>query len=228
MNKYGTPLRAFAEVCANASRHAGNNELAVVRTEVTADDVLNDRIVWVAVMSRLMACPPTCGGAAAILVSERFAREHGLRTDVRIASQAMTTDTASTFDAKDMMQVVGSDMTCAASDRVYEAAGVGPDDLDVELHDCFAHNELITYEALGLCSEGGAAKLIDDHDNTYGGKVVTNPSGGLLSKGLAHCYELTRQLRGTAGGTQVDGARLARQHNLGLGGTCVVTLYERT
>jgi acetyl-CoA acetyltransferase len=147
----------------------------------------------------------------------------------------MTTDTASTFDSHDMMQVVGFDMARDAANKVYQAAGVGPEDLDVvELHDCFAHNELITYEALGLCPEGGAARFIDDGDNTYGGKFVTNPSGGLLSKGhplgatgLAQCYELTRQLRGTAAATQVEGARLALQHNLGLGGACVVTLYER-
>ncbi len=235
MNKYGTPLRAFADIRAKASRHARNNELAVFRTEVTADEVLNDKVVWPGVMTRLMACPPTCGAAAAILVSERFAREHDLRADVRIAAQAMTTDTPSTFGAHDMMQVVGSDMSRAAAHQVYEAAGIGPDDLDVvELHDCFAHNELITYEALGLCPEGGAAKFIDDGDNSYGGKIVTNPSGGLLSKGhplgatgLAQCYELTRQLRGVVGARQVEGARLGLQHNLGLGGACVVTLYER-
>ncbi len=115
-----------------------------------------------------------------------------------------------------------------------QQAGIGPDDLDViELHDCFAHNELITYEALGLCPEGGADKFIRDGDNTYGGKVVTNPSGGLLSKGhplgatgLAQCFELTQQLRGSAGARQVEGARTALQHNLGLGGACVVTLYQ--
>jgi acetyl-CoA acetyltransferase len=154
---------------------------------------------------------------------------------VRIAAQSMTTDTPSTFGAHDMMRVVGFDMARAAANAVYEKAGVGPDDLDVvELHDCFAQNELITYEALGLCPDGGAEKFIDAGDNTYGGKFVTNPSGGLLSKGhplgatgLAQCYELTRQLRGTASATQVDGARLALQHNLGLGGACVVTLYER-
>jgi acetyl-CoA acetyltransferase len=104
----------------------------------------------------------------------------------------------------------------------------------VELHDCFAQNELLTYEALGLCPEGGAQKFVDDGDNTYGGKVVTNPSGGLLSKGhplgatgLAQCTELVQQLRGTAEQRQVGGARLALQHNLGLGGACVVTLYEK-
>jgi acetyl-CoA acetyltransferase len=234
MKKYGTPLQSFAKVRAKASRHAVRNPLAVFRREVTAEEVMNDQPIWPGVMTRLMACPPTCGGAAAILVSEGFASRHGLSKKVRIAAQAMTTDTASTFEAGDMMQVVGYDMAKAAASKVYEAAGVGPEDLDVvELHDCFAHNELITYEGLGLCPEGDAARFIEDGDNTYGGKIVTNPSGGLLSKGhplgatgLAQCYELTRQLRGTAEATQVEGARLALQHNLGLGGACVVTLYE--
>ncbi|QOZ35007.1 lipid-transfer protein [Bradyrhizobium sp. CCBAU 53421] len=235
MKKYGTPLSAFAKVRAKASRHAKNNPLALFRKEVTADDVMNDQVIWPGVMTRLMACPPTCGGAAAILVSEKFADQYGLNKSVRIAAQAMTTDTPSTFGADDMMQVVGYDMARDAAKKVYEAAGIGPKDIDVvELHDCFAHNELITYEGLGLCGEGEAAKFIDDGDNTYGGRIVTNPSGGLLSKGhplgatgLAQCYELTRQLRGTAAATQVDGARLGLQHNLGLGGACVVTLYER-
>ena len=235
MQKYGTPLRAFAEIRAKASRHAVNNKMAVFRQGLSADDVLNDKPVWPGVMTRLMACPPTCGGAAAVLVSEHFARQHGLQDTVRIAAQAMTTDTDSTFGTDDMIQVVGSDMTRSAAQRVYEAAGIGPNEIDVvELHDCFAHNELITYEALGLCPIGGAAKFIQDEDNTYDGQVVTNPSGGLLSKGhplgatgLAQCYELTRQLRGTAEATQVDNARLGLQHNLGLGGACVVTLYER-
>jgi acetyl-CoA acetyltransferase len=235
MQKYGTPLDAFAKVRAKASRHAANNPLAIFRKEVTADAVMNDQVIWPGVMTRLMACPPTCGGAAAVLVSDRFADKHGIARTVRIAAQAMTTDTPSTFGAGDMMRLVGYDMACAAAKRVYESAGIGPEDLDVvELHDCFAHNELITYEALGLCGEGEAAKFIDDGDNTYGGRIVTNPSGGLLSKGhplgatgLAQCYELTRQLRGMAGPTQVEGAKLALQHNLGLGGACVVTLYQR-
>ncbi len=163
MKKYGTPLEAFAKVRAKASRHAKNNPLALFRKEVTADDVMKDQVIWPGVMTRLMACPPTCGGAAAVLVSEKFASQHGLRNDVRIAAQAMTTDTASTFGAGDMMQVVGYDMARDAAKRVYETAGIGPDDLDVvELHDCFAQNELITYEALGLCPEGGADRFISD------------------------------------------------------------------
>jgi len=168
-------------------------------------------------------------------MSERYARQHGLRSDVRIRAQAMTTDTADSFSSRDMMQLVGYGMSRAAARAVYESAGIGPEDIDVvELHDCFAHNELISYEALGLCPEGGAAAFIDAGDNTHGGAVVTNPSGGLLSKGhplgatgLAQCYELTHQLRGSAEARQVAGARLALQHNLGLGGACVVTLYEK-
>ena len=125
-------------------------------------------------------------------------------------------------------------MTKAAAQQVYEKAGIGPEELDVvELHDCFTANELITYEALGLTPEGTAERFILDGDNTYGGRIVTNPSGGLLSKGhplgatgLAQCAELVWQLRGKADQRQVEGARLALQHNLGLGGACVVTLYK--
>ena len=129
-------------------------------------------------MTRLMACPPTCGGAAAVLVSERFAREHGLDADVAIKAQAMTTDTPSTFETRDMMRLVGYDMAKAAANKVYEAAGVGPEEIEVvELHDCFAQNELITYEALGLCPEGGAEAFIDAGDNTYGGQGRDQPVG---------------------------------------------------
>jgi len=234
MDKYGTKLETFAAIRAKASRHAVNNPLALFRKEVSVDDVMAAPMMWEGVMTRLMACPPTCGAAAAVICSEAYAKKHGLNRQVRIAAQAMTTDFPSTFEAHDMMRVVGYDMAKEASRKVYEAAGIGPKDVDVvELHDCFAQNELITYESLGLCPEGGAEKFVRDGDNTYGGKVVTNPSGGLLSKGhplgatgLAQCYELTHQLRGTAEQRQVKGARTALQHNLGLGGACVVTLYQ--
>jgi len=234
MKKHGTPLEAFAAIRAKASRHAARNPLALLRKELTPEDVLNAPALWPGVLTRLMACPPTCGAAAAILISEDFARGNDLRTDVFIRAQAMTTDTPGTFDSRDMMALVGYGMSQAAARQVYEEAGVGPGELDVvELHDCFAHNELISYEALGLCGEGEAAGFIAEGRNTYGGQVVTNPSGGLLSKGhplgatgLAQCYELTHQLRGTAQARQVEGARLGLQHNLGLGGACVVTLYQ--
>ena len=236
MEKYGTKLETFARIRAKASRHATNNPLALFRREVSVDDVLASPALMPGVMTRLMACPPTCGAAAAVVVSEAFARRHHLDTTVSIAAQAMTTDTPDTFAARDMMQLVGYGMTQAAARQAFEAAGVGPEDVDVvELHDCFAQNELLSYEALGLCEEGGAEQFIADGDNTYGGRVVTNPSGGLLSKGhplgatgLAQCYELTQQLRGTADRRQVADARIGLSHNLGLGGACVVTLYRAT
>lgn len=235
MKEFGTKLETFAKIRAKASRHAANNPLALFRTVITEEDVLNAPMMWPGVMTRLMACPPTCGAAAAIICSSEFAERHGLNRQVRIKAQAMTTDQPITFEAGDMREVVGFSMARSAAQQVYEAAGVSPQDIDVvELHDCFAQNELVSYEALGLCPVGGAEKFICDGDNTYGGKVVTNPSGGLLSKGhplgatgLAQCFELTHQLRGTAEQRQVEGAQLALQHNLGLGGACVVTLYER-
>lgn len=237
MRKYGTAMETFAAVRAKASRHAANNPMALFRKVLSTEDVMNDPVLWPGVMTRLMACPPTCGGAAAILVSERFAKKHGLRRDVQIVAQSMTTDTPESFnfDQPSMLDWVGTHMTRAAVTQVYERAGVGPKDIDVcELHDCFAQNEVICYESLGFCPEGGAEKFVMDGDNTYGGRIVINPSGGLLSKGhplgatgLAQCYELTQQLRGNAQARQVDGARLAMAHNLGLGGACVVTLYGK-
>ncbi|MFV0646051.1 MAG: lipid-transfer protein [Sphingomonadaceae bacterium] len=234
MQRYGTPLEAFAKIRAKASRHAARNPLAVFRKEVTAEDVMADQPVWPGVMTRLMACPPTCGAAAAVLCSEDAARKYGLDTRVWIAGQAITTDRNDTFDSNDMRNAVGYGMARKAAGKVYAASGIGPDDVDViELHDCFAQNELIIYEALGLCSEGGAAAFIDDGDNTYGGRFVVNPSGGLLSKGhpigatgVAQCFELTQQLRGSADQRQVEGARIALQHNVGVGGACVVTMYR--
>lgn len=234
MNKYGTPLESFAKVRAKASWHAARNPLALLRKSLSIEDVMNSPQLWPGVLTRLMACPPTCGAAAAVLTSERYAKRQGLRTDVWIAAQAMTTDRPDTFESRDMMYVAGYGMSERTAQMAYEQAGIGPDDIDVvELHDCFAQNELITYEALGLCPQGGAAAFIDAGDNTYGGKVVTNPSGGLLSKGhplgatgLAQCFELSHQLRGSAEQRQVPNARIALQHNLGLGGACVVTVYQ--
>lgn len=235
MQKYGTKMETFAAIRAKASRHAANNPLALFKNIVTTEDVMNDKVVWPGVMTRLMACPPTCGGAAAVVCTEAFARKHGLRTDVVILAQSLTSDPAESFDPPSMISYVGFHMAQAAAQQVYEQAGIGPEDIRVvELHDCFAHNELLTYEALGLCPIGEAEKFILDGDNTYGGRVVTNPSGGLLSKGhplgatgLAQCYELTHQLRGTADKRQVEGVQIAMQHNLGLGGACVTTLFGK-
>lgn len=234
MAQYGIRRDTFGRISVKARQHAARNPLAVFRQTLTLDEVMAAPLVFDP-LTRFQCCPPTCGAAAAIVCSAEFAKKHGLDMRVVIAAQAMTTDTPSTFESQDMRKLVGYDMTAAAAKQVYEAAGIGPEELDVvELHDCFTANELITYEALGLTPEGTAERFIVEGDNTYGGRVVTNPSGGLLSKGhplgatgLAQCAELVWQLRGRAEQRQVEGARLALQHNLGLGGACVVTLYQR-
>jgi len=232
--RYGIDDEVFGLVSVKARRHAANNPLALFRAPVTLEEVMASKHLYGPV-TRLQACPPTCGAAAAVLVSPRFAAKHGLNAPVEIVAQAMTTDYADTWDGHSMMSVVGYDTARKAANEVYAKAGVGPEDIQVvELHDCFAPNELITYEALGLCQPGGAEAYIRDNRNSYGGDHVTNPSGGLLSKGhplgatgLAQCYELTHQLRGTADARQVENARFALQHNLGLGSACVVTLYGK-
>ncbi len=234
MEKYGTKPETFAKISVKARKHAANNPNAVFRDLLTEEQVLESPHIF-GPLTRYQCCPPTCGAAAAVVCSEEFARKHGLASDVVIEAQALTTDTPSTFEDRDMMKVVGYDMTAAAASQVYEAAGIGPEDVQVvELHDCFSANELITYEGLGLTPEGTAEKFILDGDNTYGGRVVTNPSGGLLSKGhplgatgLAQCAELVWQLRGQAGKRQVEGARIGLQHNLGLGGACVVSIFKK-
>ncbi|MBA3742170.1 lipid-transfer protein [Sporichthya sp.] len=231
--KYGMSTDVFARIAVKARSHAANNPYSVFRDPISLADVLGSPKIY-DFLTRLQCCPPTCGAAAAVLCTPEFAAKHGLRADVQIAAQAMTTDTPATFET-DMMKLVGFDMARAAVDQVYEASGVGPEDIKVvELHDCFTTNELLTYEALRLTPEGTAEKFIVDGDNTYGGRVVTNPSGGLLSKGhplgatgLAQCAELVWQLRGEAGPRQVDGVNVALQHNLGLGGAAVVTMYEK-
>lgn len=232
--RYGTRKETFAKIAEKARRHGANNPYALFNQVLSLEEILASGEVFDP-LTRYQCCPPTCGAAAVILCSDEFAEKHGIRRPVYIAAQAMTTDYPSSFSAQAMIKMVGYDMSARAAQQVYEAAGIGPQDVDVvELHDCFTANELLSYEALGLCQEGGAEQFIWDGENTYGGKVVTNPSGGLLSKGhplgatgLAQCAELVWQLRGTAERRQVDGARIALQHNLGLGGACVVTMYRR-
>lgn len=233
MQMYGTKPETFARIAVKARKHAAHNPYSVFRDPITVEQVMASPKIFDP-LTRLQCCPPTCGAAAAVVCSPAFAKAHGLDTRVTIVAQALTTDTNTSFDERDMRKLVGYDMARNAARQVYEATGVGPDDIGVcELHDCFTANELLSYEALGLTPEGTAEKFIADGDNTYGGRVVTNPSGGLLSKGhplgatgLAQCTELVWQLRGQAGARQVEGVKNALQHNLGLGGACVVTLYQ--
>lgn len=234
LEHYDASPETFAQVSVKARRHAAMNERAVFRDQVTVEEVMSSPTLYKS-LTRLQACPPTSGAAAVVLCSDNFAREHGITSTVSILAQAMSTDTPSSFDAGNIAAVVGFDMSQSAAYQVYEAAGVGPDDVSVvELHDCFTVNEVLSYESLGLTPRGSSDRFVADGDNTYGGRVVVNPSGGLLSKGhplgatgLAQCAELAWQLRGVAdGGRQVEGARLGLQHNVGLGGAAVVTLYS--
>ncbi len=230
--KYGTKKETFAQVSVKARKHAANNPLAIFNEVLSLEEVMAAPEVFDP-LTRFQCCPPTCGAASAVLCSDDYAKKKGITKPIWIAAQAMTTDYKSSFEDS-MIKMIGADMTAAAAKQVYEKSGLGPKDVQVvELHDCFTSNEIVTYEGLGLCKEGEAEKLIWDGDNTYGGKWVTNPSGGLLSKGhplgatgVAQCAELVWQLRGQAQKRQVEKARVGLQHNLGLGGACVVTMYR--
>ncbi len=232
--KYGTRKETFGQVSVKARKHAAKNPYAIFSQELSLDEVMQAPEVFDP-LTRYQCCPPTCGAAAAVVCSDAFARRMGATKPVWIAAQTMRTDFPSSVGEDSMIKMVGYDMAVAAARDAYEKAGVGPDDVDVvELHDCFTANEILTYEALGLCKEGEAEKFIWDGDNTYGGKVVTNPSGGLLSKGhplgatgLAQCTELVWQLRGQADKREVEGARIALHHILGLVGACLVSIYRR-
>lgn len=232
--RFGTKDTTFGKIAAKNRRHAVHNPNSLFREAMSLEEIMAAPMVFDP-LTRFQCCPPTCGAAAAVVCSEDFARKHGKGDSVWIAGQAMATDLPSSFGEQSMIKMVGFDMSKSAADSVYEQAGLGPQDVDViELHDCFSANELITYEALGLAGFGEAEKLVEDDQTTYGGNWVVNPSGGLLSKGhplgatgLAQCAELVWQLRGEAGGRQVEGAKVGLQHNIGLGGAAVVTMYRK-
>ncbi len=234
MEKYGVTAELFGKVSVKARSHALRNPYALFSEPLTLEQVMQSPPMF-GPLTRLMCCPPTCGAAAALVVSADFARKHSLQNAIELAGMSLTTDDASSFDSGSMIEVVGAGLTRRASAQAYEQAGIGPEDADlVELHDCFSTNEVVSYEALGLCPEGGAQKFVDDGGNTYGGLIVTNPSGGLLSKGhplgatgLAQIAEISWHLRGAAGDRQVPGAKVGIQHNIGLGGACVVSVLKR-
>jgi acetyl-CoA acyltransferase len=232
MERYGTTAEQFAKIGEKNHRHSVNNPYAQFQDVYTLQEILDAKEIYPP-LTRLQCSPTSDGSGAAVIVSERFLAEHDLAgRAVEIVGQSMVTDMSNTFT--DAISIVGARMTAKAAQEVYAQASLGPSDVDViELHDCFSTNELITYEALGLCAEGEGGKLVDAGDTTYGGRWVVNPSGGLISKGhplgatgLAQCAELTWQLRGTADKRQVSGASVALQHNIGLGGAVVVTAYR--
>jgi sterol carrier protein 2 len=234
MERYGTTAEQFAKIGWKNHKHSVNNPYSQFQDEYSLEDILNAPTVF-GPLTKLQCCPTSDGSGAAIVASENFVKKHGLQAKaVEILGMAMTTDFPSSYE-KSMIKMVGSDMTKAAARKVYEQSGFGPENVDVvELHDCFSCNELITYEGLGLCPEGKGGAFVDSGAQTYGGQVVVNPSGGLISKGhplgatgLAQCAELNWQLRGEADKRQVEGAKIALQHNLGLGGAAVVAMYRK-
>lgn len=236
MEKYGSEPDHYAWIGWKNHKHSVNNPYAQFQDEYTLDEIKEAKMIHEP-LTKLQCSPTSDGSAAVVVASERFVEENDLSDQaVEIAGQAMVTDVAGVFDEDaDCIRIVGYDMSKEAARQAYEEAGVGADDIDVvELHDCFSANELITYEALGLAEEGEGHKLVDAEATTYGGEgPVVNPSGGLISKGhplgatgLAQCSELTWQLRDKADKRQVAGAKTALQHNIGLGGACVVSIYK--
>jgi acetyl-CoA acetyltransferase len=233
MEKYGTKPETFAKIAVKNHRHSVNNPRAQYREAFSLDAVLASRMVYEP-LTLLQCCPTSDGAAAAVLVSEDYLRAHPHRGAIEILGMAMATDKFEDF-ARGNIGMIGMGMTERASQSVYEQAGLGPKDVQViELHDCFSSNELITYEGLGLCKEGEGEKLVEADACTYGGRWVVNPSGGLLSKGhplgatgIGQCAELTWHLRGQAEKRQVEGAKVALQHNLGLGGAGIVAMYAK-
>ena len=233
MDQHGASEETFALVAVKNHRHSVNNPNAQFQVEFSLEEVMAAPMVFDP-LTKLQCCPTSDGAGAAIVASERFVREHDLwDRAVEIAGQAMVSDFTSSFGDSDRL-MAGFDMSAAAALGAYEESGLGPEDVQViELHDCFSSNEIVTYEALGLCGEGKGGALVHDGATTYGGQWVVNPSGGLISKGhplgatgLAQCAELVWQLRGQAAARQVDGATAALQHNVGLNGAAVVTIYR--
>jgi acetyl-CoA acyltransferase len=234
MERYGSEPDHYVWIGWKNHRHSVNNPYAQFQREYSLDEVKQAPMIHEP-LTKLQCSPTSDGSACAILASERFVDEHDLGDGaIEIAGQSLVTDMESSFVGQSCIKIVGSDMSKKAAERAYDEAQVGPEDVDVvELHDCFSANELITYEALGMAAEGEGHKLVEDEATTYGGKWVVNPSGGLISKGhplgatgLAQCSELTWQLRGDADARQVEGARIGLQHNIGLGGAAVVTIYK--
>ncbi|HNA44326.1 MAG TPA: lipid-transfer protein, partial [Solirubrobacterales bacterium] len=235
MEKYGSRPEHFAWIGYKNHKHSVNNPYAQFQDEYTLQQIQDAPEIY-SPLTKLQCSPTSDGSGAAIVASEKFVDEHDLwEKAIEITGQALVTDTRETFDDDSAISLVGYEMSRLAAEQALNEAGTGIDEVDVvELHDCFSANELITYEALGLAERGHGHELVEAEATTYGGSTVVNPSGGLISKGhplgatgLAQCSELTWQLRGDADARQVEGAGKALQHNIGLGGAAVVTVYEK-
>ncbi|KAI0884602.1 thiolase-like protein [Annulohypoxylon maeteangense] len=235
MEKYGAKLEDFAEIARVNHEHSVNNPYSQFQDVYTLDQVMQAPMIHEP-LTKLQCCPTSDGGAAAVLVSQDFldARPHLKDQAILIAGQCMATDSPTLF-SRGAIDLIGYDMSKRAAETALAEAGITPADVQVvELHDCFSANELVTLDAMGLCPPGKAHEMVRNRDITYGGKYVVNPSGGLISKGhplgatgIAQCAELVWHLRGWANNRAVPHTRFALQHNLGLGGAAVVTVYAR-
>ncbi len=229
--KYGTSFEQFAKVSVKNHHHSTLNPKAMYQYETPLEQVMSSEMIAYP-NTKLMCSVNVDGAAAAVLTSERKAKELGMKRAVRVKASVLTSDP---WQERDLVMADVNTCTRNAAQQAYAMAGIGPDDLDlVELHDCFATAEILHYENLGLCRDGEGGRLIDADETSLRGRIPVNVSGGLLSKGhplgatgIANVYEISTHLRGEAGARQVEGARLGLTHVLGLGTACAVHILER-
>jgi acetyl-CoA acyltransferase len=230
--KYGTTFEQFAKVSVKNHRHSTRNAKSMYQNETPLEMVMGAEMIAYP-NTKLMCSVNVDGAAAAVLASEKKARELGMKRAVRISASILTSDP---FTQRDLVMPDVNTCTRQAAAKAYEMAGIGPEDLDlVELHDCFATAEILHYENLGLCGEGEAGRMVDEGQTAHGGRIPVNVSGGLLSKGhplgatgVANVYEIATHLRGAAGERQVEGARVGLAHVIGLGSACGIHILEKT
>ena len=229
---HGTTFEQFAKVSVKNHHHSTMNPKAMYQIETPLETVMNAEMISYP-NTKLMCSVNVDGSAAAVIASERKARELGLMDRaVKVRASVLTSDP---WQERDLVMPDVNTCTRKAAAAAYEMAGLGPDDVDlVELHDCFATAEILHYENLGLCGDGGAGRLIDDGEVALGGRIPVNVSGGLLSKGhplgatgIANIYEVSTHLRGEAGARQVEGARIGLTHVIGLGSACGIHILEK-
>ncbi|ADP83273.1 Propanoyl-CoA C-acyltransferase [Pseudofrankia inefficax] len=233
--KYGgVDFELFARISEKNHAHSTLNPLAAYSKRFTVEEIMND--VMIAYPNTRPMCSANCdGAAAAVLVSDAKLRTLSLeqrRRAVKVSASVLTSDPWQ--EACQVLPDVNT-LTRRAAARAYEQAGIGPEDLDlVELHDCFATAELVHYDNLMLCAEGGAVDFFNSGATWRDGKTPVNVSGGLESKGhpiaatgIANVWEICHHLRGEAGDRQIEGARVGLAHVIGLGSACGVHVLEK-
>ena len=229
---YGTTFEQFAKVSVKNHHHSTMNPKAMYQIETPLETVMNAEMISYP-NTKLMCSVNVDGSAAAVIASEKKAKELGLMSRaIKVRASVLTSDP---WQERDLVMPDVNTCTRKAAAAAYEMAGLGAEDVDlVELHDCFATAEILHYENLGLCEDGGAGRMIDDGEVALGGKVPVNVSGGLLSKGhplgatgIANIYEVSTHLRGEAGQRQVEGARIGLTHVIGLGSACGIHILEK-